>query len=62
MKVLESGMRNTLQFASALTATALALATIAVVSTVDAGLNQPAQHGFAAQTPLTTAAAMWDRG
>lgn len=55
-------MRNSLQFASALTATALALATIAVVSTVDAGLNQSAQHGFAAQAPLTRVAATWDRG
>ncbi|HSM39655.1 MAG TPA: hypothetical protein VK862_02820 [Afifellaceae bacterium] len=55
-------MRNTLQFASALTATALALATIAVVSTADAGLNGSAQHGNAAQAPLPSAAATWDRG
>ena len=55
-------MRNTLQLASALTATALALATIAVVSTADAEFNAASPHGIAAQTPPPSVAATWDRG
>jgi hypothetical protein len=52
-------MRNTLQLASALTASALAVATIVVMATVDAGRSP---HDI--QHPATSmqASAFWDRG
>ena len=55
-------MHHTLQFASVLTAISLAVATIAVMTTIGQPLNDQDTRGVAVQAPFNQAAAAYDRG
>lgn len=55
-------MRHTLQFASILTAISLAVATIAVMTTIGRSPDEYSTRGVAVQEPFNQAAATFDRG